>query len=150
MGHISKRLDHSGGFPMKGRLLVFGMLGAMVVLSVALPGGAQTRPDRGFRAWKKYDLKGPAPRLANGHLDLGGVWERPGVDDVTKSAVGPDGMKQEGQADIQFTEAGMKAYKAYDPKNDYAGACLPYGWPRAIQGRHPLQIVQSDDFAAFL
>jgi hypothetical protein len=34
-------------------------------------------------------------------------------------------MKQEGQADIQFTEAGMKAYKAYDPKNDYAGACLP-------------------------
>ena len=44
----------------------------------------------------------------------------------------------------------MKAYKAYDPKNDYAGACLPYGWPRAIQGLHPLQLVQSDDFMAFL
>jgi len=123
---------------------------ALAILSAAVPASAQSPPDRGFLAGKKYDLKGPAPRLANGHPDLGGVWDRPGVDDVTKSSVGKDGMKQEGQADLQFTEAGMKAYKAYDPKNDYAGACLPYGWPRAIQGRHPLQIVQSDDFAAFL
>ena len=135
---------------MKIRLTAFTVMATLVILSLALPAFSQTPPDRGFLAGKKYDLKGPAPRLANGHSDLGGIWDRPGVQDVTKSAAGRDGMKQEGQAELNFTEAGMKAYKAYDTKNDYAGACLPYGWTRAIQGLHPLQLVQSDDFMAFL
>ena len=138
---------------MSIRWIGFALTAVLVTLSFTAHPFAQTRqspPDRGFLAGKKYDLNGPAPRLANGHPDLGGVWDRPGVQDITKSFTAKDGMKQVGQADLQFTEAGLKAYKSYDPKNDYAGACLPYGWPRAIQGLHPLQIVQSDDFAAFL
>src|SRR5438093_8033115 len=100
-------------------------LAVLVSLSLMAPVFAQTRqspPDRGFLAGKKYDLNGAAPRLANGHPDLGGVWDRPGVQDITKSFTAKDGMKQVGQAELQFTEAGLKAYKSYDTKNDYAGA----------------------------
>ena len=135
---------------MNIRRIAFAVTAMLVVLSLAAPASSQTPSDRGFLAGKKYDMKGPVPRLANGHPDLGGVWDRPGVNDITKSLTTPNGMKQVGQAELPFTEWGLKAYKAYDPKNDYAGACLPYGFPRAIGGLHPLQLVQSDDYLAFL
>ena len=135
---------------MKTRGTALAVMAMLVILTLALPVFSQQPSDRGFLAGKKFDLKGPAPRLANGKPDLGGVWDRPPVDDITQSFTRPDGLRQVGQAELSFTEWGLKKYKAYDPKNDYAGACLPYGFPRAIAGRHPLQLVQSDDFLAFL
>ena len=40
------------------------------------------------------------------------------------------------------------AYRAED--GDYAGACLPFGLVRSINAPHPMQIVQSKNFIAFL
>ncbi len=135
---------------MKIRLTAFAVIATLVTLSLALPALSQAPKDRGFLAGKKYDMKGPVPHLATGHPDLSGMWDRPGVNDITKSFTTPNGMKQVGQAELPFTDWGSKAYKDYNPKNDYAGACLPYGFPRAIAGLHPLQLVQNDDFLAFL
>ena len=83
---------------MKIRLTAFAVMAALVILCVSMTAFSQAPPDRGFLAGKKYDMKGPAPRLANGHPDLGGVWDRPGVQDITKSFNAKDGMTQTGQA----------------------------------------------------
>ena len=128
--------------------IILGLV--LMISSLAVPPAfAQQPPDRGFLAGKTYDLKGPAPRL-NGKPDLTGVWDRPAVTDITRSFGEPDGVRQVGVAELPFTEWGRKQWEAHDPNNDYAGACLPYGFPRAIVARHPMQLVQHPDFLAFL
>ena len=69
---------------MKIRLTAFAVIATLVTLSLALPALSQAPKDRGFLAGKKYDMKGPVPHLANGHPDLSGMWDRPGVNDITK------------------------------------------------------------------
>ncbi|HYR84377.1 MAG TPA: hypothetical protein VE422_09900 [Terriglobia bacterium] len=135
---------------MKIRPVAFALTAVVLILCSALHAFSQQASDRGFLAGKKVDLKGPAPRLPNGKPDLGGVWDRPAVDDITKSFTSPEGLRQVGEPKLLFTDWGKKKFEAYEPQNDYAGACLPYGFPRAIAGRHPLQLVQSNDFLAFL
>jgi hypothetical protein len=89
---------------------------------------------------------GPAPRLPDGRPDLNGVWERPYVPDMTRSA-----RNQQGTADLPFTPAGLADWQQYDPANgDYTGSCMPFGMSRSINSPYPLQIVQNDKYVALL
>jgi len=137
-------------FPVKIRSLAAGTATALLVWLCALPAFSQQPPDRGFLAGKSYDLNGPAPRLANGKPDFTGVWDRPAVTDITRSFSTDDGIRQIGVEELPFTEWGRQQWENHDPANDYAGACLPYGFPRAIVARHPMQLVQHPDFLTFL
>jgi len=89
---------------------------------------------------------GPAPRLKNGKPDMSGVWNQPYVPDMSKS-----GRGQQGAAELPFTPAGLAKWKAYDAsQGDYTGNCLPFGLFRNINSPHPMQIVQNDNYIAFL
>ena len=135
---------------MKTRSTAFAVTLMFVVLSFPLAGFSQQPSDRGFLARKEYDLDGPAPRLSSGKPDLTGVWDRPYVRDITQSFTSPNGTRQVGEPELPLTEWGERQWENHDPANDYAGACLPYGFPRAIVARHPMQLLQHEDFIAFL
>ncbi len=90
--------------------------------------------------------KGPAPKLASGHIDFSGVWQRPYVPDMTK-----DAANQKGAAELPFTDWGLKNWTSYDAANgDYTGECLPFGLMRSINAPYPLQIFQNDKYLALL
>jgi len=85
---------------------------------------------------------GPVPRTADGKPDLSGVWDRPYVPDMTKTA-----PNQNGLAELPFTEWGMNAWKSYHAEEgDYTGACLPFGLVRSINSPMPMQIVQNNKY----
>jgi len=89
---------------------------------------------------------GPVPRTQDGKPDLSGLWQRPYVPDMTKTT-----KDQQGTADLPFTEAGLKEWKAYDAaKGDYTGACLPFGLMRSMNSTDPIQIMQSPKYVALL
>jgi hypothetical protein len=89
---------------------------------------------------------GPAPRTADGKPDFSGLWQRPYVPDMTKTT-----RDQQGTADLPFTEAGLKEWKAYDAaKGDYTGACLPFGLMRSMNSPDPIQIMQNPKYVALL
>jgi hypothetical protein len=122
----------------------------LVMLSLTLPAFSQQTSTRGFLAGKKFDLKAPAPRLPNGKPDLTGLWDRPRVNDITKAPAMGGGLRYVPEPELPFTAAGKKTWESHDPRNDYAGACLPYGFPRAVVAIHPMQLLQNNDFLAFL
>ena len=132
------------------RLNALSAVFVVVVLCAALPALSQQPSDRGFLAGKDYDLNGLTPRLPSGKPDLTGVWDRPAIRDITESFTTEDGIRQVGASELPFTEWGQMQWDNHDPANDYAGACLPYGFPRAIVARHPMKLVQHEDFLAFL
>jgi hypothetical protein len=93
----------------------------------------------------KMPERGPIPRTADGQPDLNGVWMRPYTPDISASAANRTG------APLVFTEWGQKKWEEYDPaEGDYAGACLPFGLIRSIGAPHPMQVVQSKNWIAFL
>jgi hypothetical protein len=86
------------------------------------------------------------PRMANGKPDLSGVWERPYVADMTRTA-----KNQKGMTSLPFTSLGAARFKAYDPaKFDYTGHCLPQGLTRSMNSPFPIQIVQTPKTFAVL
>jgi hypothetical protein len=86
------------------------------------------------------------PRLANGKPDLNGVWQRPYVPDMSRSAA-----DQKGTSPLPFTEAGAAIFKDYDPaKFDYTGHCLPQGLTRSMNSPFPIEIVQTPQTFAVL
>src|SRR5215467_5944147 len=90
--------------------------------------------------------KGPAPRLANGHPDFGGVWQSPRMADVTK-----DMPCCKGAGELPYTAWGKQQWDSYDAaKGDYTGSCLPFGLLRSVGGPHPAQIIQDDKYIAML
>jgi hypothetical protein len=89
---------------------------------------------------------GPAPKLKSGKPDMSGVWNQPYVPDVGKS-----GRGQQGAGELPFSAAGLAKWKAYDAsQGDYTGNCMPFGLLRNINSPHPMQIVQNDNYIAFL
>src|SRR5687768_5671471 len=72
------------------------------------------------------DMKGPAPRLANGKPSSAGIWATTHRVDITRPLNDhPTGHVPE----LPYTAWGKKEWDGYDPvtKGDYAGSCLPFG-----------------------
>jgi len=93
---------------------------------------------------------GPAPRLANGHPDLNGVWDHAYVPDMSLSA--KNLAQQKAPGPLPLTPAGMQNIASYDPERDgdYTGMCMPYGLTRSFNGPFPIQIMQTDKHLGFL
>jgi hypothetical protein len=87
----------------------------------------------------------PAPRLADGTIDLGGngVWNLPYV---TNMAARMPGYKEGDQPPmLPWTEA-MYAYnRSNNVKYDPEGFCLPPGGPRSMGTPYPAEIIQDED-----
>jgi hypothetical protein len=93
----------------------------------------------------KKPVQGTIPRTADGQPDLNGIWMRPYTPDISANSANRTG------APLNFTDWGKKQWESYDAENgDYAGACLPFGLIRSIGAPHPMQIVQSKNWVAFL
>lgn len=89
---------------------------------------------------------GPAPRLPSGKPDLGGVWQKAYVPDMTK-----DTPNQKSMADLPFTDWGLTEWKKYHAEEgDYTGACLPFGMTRSINSPEPMQIMQNSTYLSIL
>ena len=87
------------------------------------------------------------PRLPNGRPDLNGVWERPYVPDMSRSA----GANQKGPGTIPFTPEYAQIFRNYDPaKFDYTGHCLPQGLTRSMNSPFPIRIVETSDLVTIL
>lgn len=125
---------------MKYRFWIFCIAAPalLALLPLAPPAAGQQKPYQ--------PPKGPAPRLANGHPDFGGVWQSPRMADVTQDMPCCKGVKE-----LPFTPWGKHEWETYDAsKGDYTGSCLPFGLLRSVGGPHPIQIVQNDKYIAML
>src|SRR6202167_1996123 len=105
--------------------------------AVAPAGGsvdvAATQPAVGRRRIPER-VKGPTPHLANGTVDLSGVWNGGGpVGDIAQGM--PKGAK------IPMTPAAEKIFKSRQSKDDPEAHCLPTGVPRIAP--YPWRLVQT-------
>jgi hypothetical protein len=121
---------------------ILSAVGVLLLLPViAPPAAGQQKAAKATKA-----PSGPAPRLANGKPDFGGVWQSPRMADVTQDMPCCKGVKE-----LPFTPWGKQQWQSYDAeKGDYAGSCLPFGLLRSVGGPHPIQIIQNDKYIAML
>src|SRR5437879_2136688 len=94
----------------------------------------------------KPDLSAPAPRAADGHPDLSGVW------DVGSMIYFHDLANALKPGDVQLTPWAAAVQKQRRDRNhvdDPYGYCLPLGVPR-IDTRSPFKILQTPMLTAFL
>ena len=117
----------------------------LVIFSMASALQGAQRGQRGGAAAPNPALNGPAPRLANGKPSMSGIWGQVRRADVTDSHI-PGFVKE-----LPFTAWGKQQWESYDAsKGDYTGSCLPFGISRTVYGPHPIQIIQDNDYLAFL
>ncbi len=107
-------------------------------------------------ALTRKDLK-PAPRLADGHPDLGnskGSWEPPGVGDMAGTHGGFAGTAQPEKVQevpfLAWTKAAYAQHNSIATKDDPEGFCLPPGIPRMYATSFPFQIYQFPDRVLFV
>lgn len=143
---------------MKRYHYLFGYLIAAVMIAglVFTSASAQTDKDQGT---KKYappslttDRSKPAPRTADGHPDLSGMWvEKFGALGPDPAVGKPERPRTGGGAASSYASdalpyqpwAALKARQLHDAENtDPLLHCLPYGVPRIWGGPHPARLVQ--------
>ena len=121
--------------------LALAALGAFVLLAqdATAPAGVQAKKKGNFK--KKGPPQGPTPHLADGKVDLSGVWNGGGpVGDLAQ------GMPK-GEA-IPLSAEGLKVMKSRQSKDDPEANCLPTGIPRIAP--YPWRIVQDPTHVYFL
>ena len=120
---------------------------------VAFPVWAQSGPSPNLASKK------PAPRLADGHPDLGngrGSWYPQIVDDISGNGGGSKDTATrarqvkmvDGRVDVPFQPWAKKLYEARDTSlstDDPEGFCLPPGIPRMMNTPFPMQMYQLPD-----
>jgi hypothetical protein len=99
----------------------------------------------------------PAPRLPDGHPDLGndsGSWDPPGIGDMAGTGGGFAGTAQPDQKiDVPFlpwAKAAFQQRNATLTKDDPEGFCLPPGIPRMYATSFPFQIYQTPNRIVFV
>jgi hypothetical protein len=98
----------------------------------------------------------PAPRLADGHPDLGngkGSWNPRTIANIAGSGADPSRSPVEKPVDVPFRPAAQKLYeqrRANLSKDDPEGKCLPPGIPRMMATPFPFQIFQLPDRVLFV
>ena len=148
---------------MKNNLSVAAMAAvAMLATGVSFGQGPGVA---GLESKAAKDLKGPAPRLPDGHPDFSGLWERPYTPDMTAygrnqtpdQSLPDEPLKPGGRAGarptkaLPFTPAGKAAWDKYDAANgDYTGSCMPFGLTRSVNSPDPLQIMQNSQYLGLL
>jgi hypothetical protein len=101
---------------------------------------AATGPAAGRRRAPEK-VKGPTPHLADGTVDLSGVWNGGGpIGDIAQGM--PKG------AVLPMTPSAEKIFKARQSKDDPEANCLPTGVPRIAP--YPWRIVQTPTHVFFL
>lgn len=130
-------------------LLLPGTAGAQAEKTLSTIGAGVAGEQSAPQKWTPPTT--PAPRLANGHPDFSGVWNHPYVPDM--SVTNPrNAALQTGTKPLPYTDAGLKNITDYDParNGDYTGMCMPFGFMRSINSPYPIQIMQNDQYVAFL
>jgi hypothetical protein len=121
-----------------GALGVF-VLWAQTPAQVTAPAGGSQNQAKAKK--KKGPPEGPTPRLADGHVDLSGVW----------NGGGPVGDLAQGMAkgeSIPLNADGVRVMKSRQSKDDPEANCLPTGIPRIAP--YPWRIVQTPTHIFFL
>src|SRR5262245_18338087 len=102
--------------------------------------------------WTNYpktpDLKGPAPRSADGHPDLSGVWQ---ADDQTYFFDLAAGLTPDQAVPLPRTRTLMLMREARQHGDDPLARCQPHGVPRInTNGLFPFKIVQTPSVVVIL
>ena len=137
-------------------LLGYVLLAALVTALGTAVALAQTTTEEGT---KKYappsvskDHSKPAPRTADGHPDLSGMWiEKYGALGTDPAVGKPQGAGRRADTAAKYPSdalpyqpwAALKARQLHDAENtDPLLHCEPYGVPRIWGGPHPARLVQ--------
>jgi hypothetical protein len=121
--------------------------GVLAIMIAIIPSNAQQNGGgRRGRGASAPIPTGPAPHLADGHIDLSGYWR----DDGKANPHGNIGKDLPGYK-LPFTAAGEAAHK-YNVEHtvDPESLCLPGGLPREDAGDGGFQLLQAGPDLAFL
>jgi len=102
--------------------------------------------------WTNYpkapDLKAPAPRAADGHPDLSGVWQADGQTYFFDLAAG---LQPGDVVMLPWARAEQQRRATRDHGDDPLASCLPHGVPRInTNGLFPFKIVQTPSLVVIL
>ena len=84
--------------------------------------------------------KADIPRMPDGKPSFQGYWNIPYTPNLARDT------KEE---DIPYTEAGLKAFREHDSKDDPTSFCHYPGVPRIMQSPYPMQILQTPEYVIF-
>jgi hypothetical protein len=114
---------------------------ALTPAEATAPAGGSANPDTAAARRRNVTPHGPTPRLADGHVDLSGVW----------NGGGPVGDLEQGLAKgetIPLLPAAKAIMDKRQSKDDPEANCLPTGIPRIAP--YPWRIVQTPTHVFFL
>ena len=94
----------------------------------------------------KADLSAPAPRTADGHADITGIWSPQGAYIMNLA----QNMKEEDMPYRPWAKALYRHRRDTESKEDPTGNCIPGGVPRSDAVPYPWKIARSDKMMLFL
>lgn len=83
----------------------------------------------------------PIPRMPDGKPSFEGYWNIPYTPNIAAA---------KGEASVPYTEAGLKAFREHDSKDDPTSFCFYPGVPRIMQSPYPMQILQTPEYVIFI